>query len=70
MRECLLRIEGARPIVVELLGVVGREVMAVAVGAKIRLINARGYGHHSAASLKAMIYLNLGGIEVKLPTQR
>ncbi|WP_206508678.1 hypothetical protein [Rhodococcus sp. KRD197] len=54
----------------ELLGVVGREVMAVAVGAKIRLINARGYGHHSAASLKAMIYLNLGGIEVKLPTQR
>lgn len=40
------------------------------INSKIRLINARGYGHHSAASLKAMIYLNLGGIEVKLPTQR
>ena len=39
------------------------------INSKIRLINARGYGHHSAKSLKAMIYLNLGGIEVKLPTQ-
>ncbi|MGW5153748.1 transposase, partial [Rhodococcus koreensis] len=39
------------------------------INSKIRLINARGYGHHSAKSLTAMIYLNLGGIEVKLPTQ-
>lgn len=39
------------------------------INAKIRLINARGYGHHSAETLTAMIYLNLGGIDPKLPTQ-
>jgi transposase len=41
-----------------------------AINAKIRLINARGYGHHSAHALAAMIYLCAGGIRVDLPTQR
>lgn len=40
------------------------------INAKIRLINARGYGHHSAESLTSMIYLMLGGVSPKLPTQR
>jgi len=40
------------------------------INAKIRLINARGYGHHTAESLTSMIYLMLGGITPKLPTQR
>ena len=40
------------------------------LNAKIRLINARGYGHHSAESLAAMIYLCAGGIRVQLPTRR
>lgn len=39
------------------------------INAKIRLINARGYGHHTAESLTSMIYLMLGGIHPKLPTQ-
>lgn len=39
------------------------------INAKIRLINARGYGHHSAQTLTAMIYLCLGGLQVKLPTR-
>lgn len=39
------------------------------INAKIRLINARGYGHHSAQTLTSMIYLCLGGLQVKLPTQ-
>lgn len=34
------------------------------INAKIRLINARGYGHHTAKSLTSMIYLMLGGIGV------
>ena len=38
------------------------------INAKIRLINARGYGHHSAQTLSSMIYLCLGGLHVKLPT--
>jgi transposase len=38
------------------------------INAKIRLINARGYGHHSAQTLTSMIYLCLGGLHVKLPT--
>jgi transposase len=37
------------------------------INAKIRLINARGYGHHSAQTLTSMIYLCLGGLQVKLP---
>ena len=41
-----------------------------AINAKIRLINARGYGHRSAAALAAMIYLCAGGIRVELPTRR
>ena len=32
------------------------------INAKIRLINARGYGHHSAETLTSMIYLTLGGL--------
>jgi transposase len=39
------------------------------INAKIRLINARGFGHHSLDSLAAMIYLNLGGISIRLPTE-
>jgi len=38
------------------------------LNSKIRLINHRGYGHHSAAALIAMIYLCCGGISVELPT--
>jgi transposase len=37
------------------------------LNSKIRLINHRGYGHHSAAALIAMIYLCCGGISVALP---
>jgi transposase len=39
------------------------------INAKIRLINARGYGHHSAQTLASMIYLCLGGLHPKLPTR-
>lgn len=34
---------------------------------KIRMINHRGYGHHSVATLTAMIYLCCSGIELELP---
>ena len=37
------------------------------LNSKIRLINHRGYGHHSAAAIIAMIYLCCGGITVELP---
>jgi transposase len=37
------------------------------LNSKIRLINHRGYGHHSAAALIAMIYLCAGGITIALP---
>ncbi len=37
------------------------------LNSKIRLINHRGYGHHSAAALISMIYLCCGGITVTLP---
>ena len=37
------------------------------LASKIRLINHRGYGHHSAAALIAMIYLCAGGITIELP---
>jgi transposase len=40
------------------------------LNSKIRLINHRGYGHHSAAALIAMIYLCCGEITVQLPTER
>ena len=40
------------------------------LNSKIRLINHRGYGHHSAAAVISMIYLCCGGIAVELPTQR
>jgi len=40
------------------------------INSRIRLINHRGYGHHSAAALIAMIYLCCGGITVQLPTER
>lgn len=39
------------------------------INAKIRLINARGYGHHTAKALTSMIYLMLGGISPQLPTR-
>ena len=39
------------------------------INAKIRLINKRGYGHHSAQTLATMIYLCLGRITIQLPTQ-
>ena len=40
------------------------------LNSKIRLINHRGYGHHSAAVLISMIYLCCGGITIQLPTER
>ena len=40
------------------------------LNSKIRLINHRGYGHHSAAAVISMIYLCCGGITVELPTGR
>ena len=40
------------------------------LNSKIRLINHRGYGHHSAAALIAMIYLCCGGLTIRLPTER
>ncbi|MGH6912625.1 MAG: ISL3 family transposase [Geminicoccales bacterium] len=40
------------------------------LNSKIRLINHRGYGHHSAAAVISMIYLCCGGITVRLPTER
>jgi len=40
------------------------------LNSKIRLINHRGYGHHTPAALIAMIYLCCGGITVELPTGR
>jgi transposase len=40
------------------------------LNSKIRLINHRGYGHHSAAAIIAMIYLCCGGITITLPTRR
>lgn len=39
------------------------------INAKIRLINARGYGHHSAETLTSMIHLCLGGLAPQLPTR-
>jgi hypothetical protein len=42
----------------------------VGLNSKIRLLNHRGYGHHSAAALISMIYLCCGGITVQLPTER
>jgi transposase len=39
------------------------------LNSKIRLINHRGYGHHSAAALISMIYLCWGGITFQLLTQ-
>lgn len=39
------------------------------INAKIRLINNRGYGHHSAETLTSMIYLCCGPIDPKLPTR-
>lgn len=40
------------------------------INAKIRLINNRAHGHKTAKALTASIYLSLGGITIKLPTQR
>ena len=38
------------------------------INAKIRLINNRAHGHHTADALIATTYLTLGGITVPLPT--
>ncbi len=40
------------------------------VNAKIRLINNRAHGHHTADALIATTYLTLGGITIPLPTGR
>lgn len=40
------------------------------LNSKTRLINHRGYGHHSPAALIGMIYLCSGGITIELPTGR
>lgn len=39
------------------------------INAKIRLINNRAHGHHTANALIATTYLTLGGITIPLPTQ-
>jgi transposase len=39
------------------------------LNSKIRLINHRGYGHHTATAVIAMIYLCCGGITIELPFQ-
>ncbi len=39
------------------------------LNSKVRLLNHRGYGHHTPAALIAMIYLCCGGITVQLPTE-
>jgi transposase len=38
------------------------------LNSKIRLINHRGCGHHSATALIAMIYLCCSGLTITLPT--
>lgn len=40
------------------------------MNAKVRVIQRRGYGFHSAAALIGMIYLCCGGVTVLLPTER
>jgi hypothetical protein len=40
------------------------------LNSKIRLINHRGYGHHSAPAVIAMIYLCCSGLTITLPTGR
>jgi transposase len=37
------------------------------LNSKIRLINHRGYGHHTATAIIAMIYLCCGGLTIDLP---
>ena len=40
------------------------------LNSKIRLINHRGYGHHTPAAVIAMIYLCCSGLTINLPTGR
>jgi transposase len=40
------------------------------LNSKIRLINHRGYGHHSPAAVIAMIYLCCSRLTIALPTAR
>jgi transposase len=40
------------------------------LNSKIRLINHRGYGHHTATAVIAMIYLCCSGLTITLPTGR
>ncbi len=39
------------------------------INTKVRVIQRRGYGFHSAAALIGMIYLCCGGVTVSLPTE-
>ena len=43
--------------------------LQITTNSKTRLINHRGYGHHTPAALIAMIYLCCGGITIQLPTK-
>lgn len=40
------------------------------VNGRVRLIQRRGFGYHSPASLLAMVHLTCGGIQITLPTER
>jgi transposase len=40
------------------------------LNSKIRLINHRGYGHHTPTAVIAMIYLCRSGLTITLPTGR
>jgi len=42
--------------------------LQIRLNSKIRLINHRGYGHHAAEAIIAMIYLCCGGLTIELPT--
>ena len=44
--------------------------LQISLNSKIRLINHRGYGHHSAAAVIAMIYPCCSGLTITLPTGR
>lgn len=40
------------------------------LNSKIRPINYRGYGHHSAEAIIALVYLCCGGLTIELPTSQ
>jgi transposase len=57
----------ARLAVVEELGI--SNALIEGINANVRLINARGCGHHSAQTLSSMIYFCLGGLHPQLATK-